>query len=120
MPRYGRRKARSITPAIGTVFKFIDNRLHGGSFRVTGYLCEMPKPSGNWIDDLLYDTQQKINGKKLMFCRREDAEFVSGAGVCGCVAAIDKIEVIGRVSWSSEEIKESEDMALRMVGRPAG
>lgn len=55
---------------------------------------------------------------KLVFCLRDEAEYVSGSGVCGIIRRIEDVVVIGRVSWSEALIDEARRHAVRLVGKP--
>ena len=37
-------------------------------------------------------------------CKREEAEFVNGSGLCGCVRPIKGLKITGRVSWDDRTI----------------
>lgn len=122
MPRYTG-KQRMLAPDVGALFIVPSQPpgINGQSrYRLTSWLREMdpPKPGVNWIDEILYEGQQTIQGKKLVHCTRNEASHVSGTGVCGCIVSIDKIKVVGRVPWSKELIAEERRRALLSVGTP--
>jgi hypothetical protein len=54
----------------------------------------------------------------LEWCRREDAEYVSGVGVAGVIARLSDITLTGRVSWDEETIDGYRDFANRLAGEP--
>jgi hypothetical protein len=60
----------------------------------------------------------EVDGKmtRLVFCTREDAEFVEVVGACGLMFAIHEIEVVGKVSWSEDQIDQHRRQALMFVG----
>ncbi len=55
---------------------------------------------------------------KLVFCLRDQAEYVSGSGVCGIIRRVEDIVIIGRVSWSEEWIEEGRRHAVWLAGQP--
>jgi hypothetical protein len=106
-------------PDVGDIVEYA---MHGKTdrYRVTGWYREMmaPKPIDYnnlrelpW-DNILYDAQQKIHGKKLKSCYREEAQFVGLAGVGGTIAPVDDVKVVGKVNWPPERIEEARQQAL--------
>jgi hypothetical protein len=55
---------------------------------------------------------------KLVFCLREQAEYVSGSGVAGIIRRVEDVVIIGRVSWSEATIDEERRHAIRLAGQP--
>jgi hypothetical protein len=55
---------------------------------------------------------------RMVFCLRDQAEYVSGSGVCGIIRRVEDVEIIGRVSWSEELIDEERRHAVRLAGQP--
>jgi hypothetical protein len=112
-------------PEIGATFTY-----RGRRYRVTGWLKPMPpkvEPAAHerhflrdLIDDLLYDAQQEVGPDrcKVVFCTREEAVYVSGAGVAGCLARISDIQVTGMVDWPPEYLAEARAYAERLAGTP--
>jgi hypothetical protein len=97
----------------------------GNRYAVTGWMRERPKrknlderldDNAEWsvlMDDLLYESQQNVHGKKLENCYRDEAQFVTLRGVGGTVAPIDQVKVIGKVQWSPEILEEQRQSANR-------
>lgn len=54
----------------------------------------------------------------LEWCRREDAEYVSGVGVAGTIQRIADVTVTGRVSWDEKTIQADRDFANSLAGEP--
>jgi hypothetical protein len=54
----------------------------------------------------------------LMFCTREEAEYIAGNGVCGVIRRAGEVSVTGRVGWSDERIQHQRDLHAVLVGRP--
>lgn len=95
-------------------------------WRVDSWLKERPpvkrpditKPGASFsdvIENILYEAQQEVSGKKMMWCHRHEATHVSLTAVCGAIAPISECEVVGRVSWSAEQIAEARASAVRMA-----
>lgn len=96
-----------MTPDIGDRFTY-----KGEGYMVQGYLKDAPSPEslpmdhemtfGDVLDALLYESsQQKV------FCGREDADYVIGRGVAGCLAPVDEIVVTGRVSFDVSHLRQT-------------
>ncbi len=41
---------------------------------------------------------------RVVQCSREEAEFVSGSGVAGCIRRLEDITITGRVNWEDRTI----------------
>ena len=86
-----------MTPNTGDIILYDGNR-----FRVDGWMKNVNTRLGS----------SKIGfrdmGVKKMFCSKEEAEFVYGSGVCGCIVPVAEAQVVGRVNWSEEQIAELE------------
>jgi hypothetical protein len=98
-------------------------RYRGQTYRVTGWLKPLPSPEpatdfDGVLDELLYETQQRVGPRKerLVFCAQDEAVYVSGAGIAGCCAPLDDIEVLGPCNWSVERIDEAAEAARLMIG----
>lgn len=89
------------------------------SYRVTGFYKTYvpPKREPNLTDNLLAEilaeerkamtaTERARADKKMKVipCSRKEAEFVSGAGVGGCIARLKDVTVTGRVNWEVRTI----------------
>jgi hypothetical protein len=103
-----------LAPDVGSVIEH-----DGRKYRVNGWLKEQEPPTprndpmSQMIADILFDTQQKIQGVRLRACSRKEATHVHGSGVCGIVALIAEVKVVGRVAWSEAMIDELRDSANR-------
>ena len=70
-----------------------------------------------YLNDILIDTAHKRDGKLIMHCTREEATHVGGAGVGGCIAAIEDIICDDHyINWTQEAIDSQRKSALRNVG----
>lgn len=99
-------------------------------YRVTGWMRLLPWEANEfekaltgalpgehdpfWAD---FYSDRQILGQRLVWCRREEATHVTGAGVSGCIAPLSKIIVTGRVPWSKEHIDQERDWALSLAAR---
>lgn len=114
----------TIVPDIGDTFTY-----EGESFRVSGWLKRMARPEPPaWdrspfkdvLDDLLYESQQRVgpDRERLMFCAREEAEYVSGTGIAGRIVRVSDVKVTGRVDWPEELFEHARHEANCLIGRP--
>lgn len=112
-----------IAPDVGDTFTHNDRR-----YRVDGWLKRMARPEPpawdrsphkDMLDDLLYESQQRLgpDRERLIGCVREEAEYVSGYGIAGCIVRVTDVRVTGRVDWSEAEFEHARHMAAYMVGR---
>ena len=107
-----------FVPDVGTLFEY-----KSGKYRLTSWLKERTSPiSGDWLESVIYDAQQRVgpDHKKLVFCRREEATYVSGVGVTGCIAPIEEIRVTGNIldhGWTREMVDDERRCALALVGQ---
>ncbi|PPS89595.1 hypothetical protein [Streptomyces sp. MH60] len=103
----------------------------GHTYRVDGWLKRMapPEPPGGQrspfadiLGELLYETQQRTgpDRERLVFCTQDEAEYVSGYGVAGCIVRVRDVRVTGMVAWSPEEIRKHQERAVRMAGLTVG
>jgi len=108
-------------PNIGDIVEY---EMHGRTdrYRVSSWLRERVAPPktdetsmSGLYDDILYEAQQKVHGKKLRFCYQEEATYLGLTGVGGTVAPVDKVKVIGKVGWSPEHIEEARRNALLLA-----
>jgi hypothetical protein len=114
-----------LAPEIGALFHY-----RGNHYRVSAWLKTMPPPAEpawhdrnvmrDLLDDLLYTTQQEVGPDRcrVVFCPREEAVYVSGVGVAGCIARMADIEVTGMVDWSPQQLAEARASAERLAGTP--
>lgn len=94
----------------------------GSNYRLNSFLCEVSaEPQVDpWLSDLFAEWEAEEAAKvpigmrriKLRYCLPEEAEFVTGSGVCGCIAPIDEVELDGMVEWSESELAEHHERAL--------
>ena len=52
----------------------------------------------------------------LVFCARDEAEYVCGAGVGGTIARVTDITVTGRAGWDSEALAAARQHAQLLIG----
>ena len=101
-------------PRIGEIFVYKNDPTR--RYRVEGFYKEfVRKPRKDAIlDEIFQDIEarkspeQKAREAKLMKvvgCSRDEATFVSGAGVAGTVARLEDIEIIGLVEWKPRTIQ---------------
>lgn len=104
------------------------------SYRVDGWMCRRRPRLGPFderttltreiIDEMVADGRMDApralgpDNVPLEFCRREEAEYVSGRGVAGTIQRVADVTVTGRVSWPEELIQNGRDHANRMAGEP--
>lgn len=128
----------TFVPDVGTIIQIDDPHQWsdmGGnvkgkrSYRVNSWLKEAPPPAPVDDDDIsgflghvLYSSGQKIgpDKKRLMWCARNEAEYLSCSGVSGAIVRVTDAEVIGRVSWPEDQINELRSSAIRKIGQLAG
>jgi hypothetical protein len=98
--------------------------LYGGrSYRLNSFLCEVidTPPEDAFLAQLFAEWAAEDDAQvppgmrriKLRYCLPEEATYVTGSGVCGCVAAISEIEVVGMVPWPTADLIEHHENALR-------
>lgn len=101
----------------------------GRTYRLNSFFCEASDtvPDSAVLAELFaeWDEQDKaelpegMRRIKLNYCLPEQATYVSGSGVAGCVEAISEIEVVGMVAWSAKVLSDHHEAALRK-GRQGG
>ena len=69
------------------------------------------------LNNLLIQSAQKKDGKLMMWCAKEEATHVTGAGVAGCIEKLSDIEVTGRVPWTEEMIQSEVEQHERLIGQ---
>jgi hypothetical protein len=111
-------------PDVGDIVIYHKKGWDDERMRVTSWLRERKKAKPTWdhekgdfhdpsfFDEILYQAQQKIHGKKLEYCYRDEAEFVGLHGVGGTIAPVGMVEVVGKVDWPKEYIDEERNRAL--------
>ena len=124
------RRLNNPIPEIGDTFKIVNPDSVLGSehsWRCTGYMKLVTPETmkydedkhglGAMLNNLLIDSAQKKDGKIMMWCAKEEATHVTGAGVCGCMEKLSDIEVTGRVPWDDEMIQSEIDQHERLIGQ---
>lgn len=93
----------------------------GRQYRLDGFLCEMPERQRGVgvVESLLaqIEAELQITGQRrirLRWCLPEQASYVSGSGVCGCIAPISEIEFAGIVAWSDQDLAAHHEAAMRL------
>lgn len=104
--------ALRIVPDIGDTFQ---RPGFAGVFAVVGWLKGVPlEGPPSELAGLFAD--QPPSEPLLMFCVREDAEFVVGHGVCGVIAPVGEVEVTGRCGWPETHVEHARARAVSLVG----
>jgi len=109
----------SLELKAGAVFEYGSR-----TYRLDAFLCEDEDktPAHPFIAQLVAELNAEEDSKlsaghrriKLRFCMPEEATYVAGSGVCGCVAEIADITIVGTVPWSSRELIEHHEEALSL------
>jgi hypothetical protein len=112
-------------PNIGDIVEYRERR-----YRVSSWLRERAKRKpmeetlnsitdetsiSGLMDDIFYEAQQQVHGKKLIFCYQEEASYLGLTGVGGTVAPVGEVKVVGKVDWSPEALEEARQGALRLA-----
>ncbi len=92
-------------PDIGDTFTHHDAR-----YRVSNWLKPQPNPRPS-------SRRVGPDNVPLVFCVQDEAVYVSGSGVGGCIARIADITIDGRVDWSEETFERSRRSAAYLVGQ---
>ena len=53
----------------------------------------------------------------LEFCARDEAQYVSGYGVCGVIVRLSDVVITGRVPWTKDDLASARATAVALVGR---
>lgn len=111
-------EAVPLRPVPGARFEY-----EGRNYRLNSFLCEVSQePAGqDLLSQLLAEIEAEeeaelapgVRRVRLRWCLPEEATYVSGSGVAGCIAPIDEITVVGMVPWPAAELAELEASALR-------
>jgi hypothetical protein len=113
-----------IIPDIGDLFTH-----DGQSYRVDGWLKDMAMPEApawdrsphkDLISEILYEAQQKVgpNRTRVVFCVREEAQYVAASGIAGRIVRVEDVKVTGRVDWPEEMFDHLRHEAAHLIGRP--
>jgi len=107
-------------PDIGDKVEYKDR-----TFNVTGWLRERKKVKPRWdyevgdvrdpdfFDEVIFEAQRPIHGKKLEWCYRDEAEFLS-ATPYGCIPVIEA-RIVGRAPWAESILQEFRNSAKRFA-----
>ncbi|MEU4576081.1 hypothetical protein [Nonomuraea sp. NPDC023979] len=96
---------RALTPDIGDTFT-----RDGRSYRVTGWLKRSER-TGALARRLGPDSCP------LQFCARDEAQYVSGYGICGVIVRVGDVVVTGRVPWTEDALASDRALAARLAGQ---
>lgn len=99
-------------PNIGDIVLYNGNR-----YRVTGYrkpLNRGPQKlhDGNWIDTIIENILAE-EADTFVPWFKDGATHITGKGICGCVAPIHQLTIVGRVDWTEDRIQECVDSSNR-------
>lgn len=87
------------------------------TWRVTGWMRAAQRPDfgdGDELSEILFDAcHEHVDGKRMQYCLREEAEYLVLYGICGAIAPVEQCRVIGVVDWSDADIKRARDGAIR-------
>ena len=100
-------------PVIACGFSYNGNKYRAtGFYRLHKYVKEYDPDS---VEDQIFREMQIEDGKdpdrvryQMIKCLPEDADFVSGSGVAGCIAPIKKVKVGELVAWEDLVIKQAQ------------
>lgn len=116
--------AKEIAPDVASIVEYgLDSfGQKPETYRVDGWLCEMPplveldcgtpgsktrqQITNTVIMKLRQENPPDPSKKRLRWCLREDATHLALSGICGAVAPVEKCKVIGVVNWDSSVIDE--------------
>lgn len=97
--------------------------LEGRKYRVNSFMCEIEEQPvehpmlasifAEWDAEEAASLPDGMKRIKLRYCLPEDATYVSGSGVAGCVVGIDEIEFDGMVGWRDQQLAEHQNEAIR-------
>lgn len=114
-----------LAPDVGEIFD-----IEGVSYRVTCWLRRRPARSIPVPEDhpdrrfweematVFPPTNYGPDQCPLEFCRREDAEYVSGTAAGGRIVRVREVTVTGTVDWPAVDIAMARQRAERMAGHP--
>ena len=113
--------SRFKAPDIGTIFIIPERRpgVNGTHrYRVDAWLKTVDIPeSDHWMDKILFEASYQREGKRFVFCTREDATHICGSGVSGCMEAIENIKIVGKVNWTKKIMADQREHAMWLIGR---
>jgi hypothetical protein len=86
---------------------------HGHGYNVKGWMRRAPEGSGG--------RPTGPDRVPLVFCLREDAEYVHAQGHTGeTIARVADVRVIGRALWIQSTFAAARRLAADLAGQPAG
>jgi hypothetical protein len=107
--------------------KDIDDKCGYNSVRIKCFLKQYVPPKLSQEEQKIYDMIGELNAEAdikennncvpqlyLIKCSPEQAEFISGAGVCGALLRIEDVTYLGTVEWNKEDVKHER---LRYAGQ---
>lgn len=108
-------------PEVGSIVEYGTNGYGDGpaKWRVNSYLRVAVRPDfskDDWLSAILFDGCQRCGPEeeRMQWCLPEEATHVSLAGVCGTIARIGEVKVVGMVQWSERMLQEERDHARRL------
>lgn len=104
-----------IAPAFGAIFVH-----EGRRYRVKGFMKPATPPQDpDSLEAILFETAREFTEDQVRLerCPRNEAVYVSGAGVAGCIVKITDIEVVGMVPWDPEFLAQQEQSSRRLWGQ---
>lgn len=109
---------RLITPEIGALVEYgLDGFGKGpGRYRVSGWMRVAPTPvfaEDDIFGEILLEGCQEIRGHRMQWCLQEEATHVSLKGICGVIAPIEEVRVIGMVDCPPEFLEGERARAVQ-------
>lgn len=91
------------------------------TWRVNSWMCRAERPAApdgsfdNVMERLLWEASQPVGKDKvrMRWCSREEATHVGLSGVCGTIAPIGEVKVIGMVAWDEATLARHRREAIR-------
>lgn len=113
-------------PDVGDTFTYCDKFGGEHGYRVTCWLRRRPPRTPHpdpAVEEMIQELARRYPPRghgpdrvPLVFCRREEAEYVGGAGVAGIIVRVSDVRVTGRVNWLPEHIADERRMANLQAG----
>lgn len=86
---------------------------NGRHYRATSYI----KVATIELSPMMARLLGRTHVRREVFCTREEAEYVCGAGVAGCCAPVGEVtDVSPMTGWTQEMIDDDVSLAARLVG----
>ena len=102
-------------PDVGSVVEW-----EGRSWRVSAWICEAvpTHDPDDWLASMIYESARPMeDGKRLRFCYRHQAQYLSLKGVSGAIAAVADVVPIGEVPWPKELLDRDRETANMLAGK---